>query len=93
MRSGRSNWKGAVGFSPDGQPHRTFKEFGMDKQPEELDISDVTQRTELHAEMNRHASWLINLALKLDLRSHHIKLIESRSFLARMIDATAKGKR
>ncbi len=61
----------------------------MDKQPAEYDLSDVTSRTELHAEMNRHMSWAINLALMLDCRTYYDRLISGRSFLAGMIDNRA----
>ncbi|KKK70423.1 hypothetical protein LCGC14_2924100 [marine sediment metagenome] len=65
----------------------------MEKQPEQFNIKDLTQKIELQSEMNRHISWLINLTLILDLRSYHDKLVSGRTFLANMIDATAHEKR
>lgn len=64
-----------------------------DRQPAQYDLTDVTDRTGLHAEMNRHMAWIVNLAIALDAPMLHDRLQREWEFVAARIDSQAKLRR
>lgn len=62
------------------------------QQPHDLKLTDVTQKTMLHSLMNKHMSWIINLAMRLECRTVHDDMINLRAFFARRIDEQARRK-
>lgn len=61
-------------------------------QPGELKLNDVTERTMLHSLMNKHMSWVIDLALRLECRTVHDDMIRLREYFAQRIDQQAGRK-